>query len=52
MALRVVFVWLPVLCYIGALCVMWNYPISEARHKRLMGLLQRRSERRARASAS
>ena len=51
MALRVVFVWLPVLCYIGALCVMWNYPISEARHRRLMDLLQRRSERRARSSA-
>jgi GPH family glycoside/pentoside/hexuronide:cation symporter len=52
LALRVVFVFLPILCYIGALCVMWNYPISEARHQRLMDLLQRRSDRRARAAAA
>ena len=51
LALRVVFVFLPIICYMGALCVMWKYPISEARHDRLMGLLRRRNERRARAAA-
>lgn len=50
MALRVVFVFLPVFFYICAMLVMWNYPISEARHKRLMGLLERRIERRAQAA--
>ncbi len=52
LALRVVFVVLPILCYVAALCVMWNYPISEERHGRLMALLQRRSERRERAAAT
>jgi GPH family glycoside/pentoside/hexuronide:cation symporter len=52
LALRVVFVFLPVLFYIAAFSVMRNYPISEARHQRLMGLLQRKSERRARGAAA
>ena len=52
MALRVVFVFLPIVFYASALAVMWNYPISEARHRRLMGLLERRVERRARAAAA
>ena len=51
MALRVVFVFLPVFFYICAFFVMRNYPISEARHRRLMGLLERRNERRRRAHA-
>jgi Na+/melibiose symporter-like transporter len=51
MALRVVFVFMPILFYICAFLVMWNYPITEARHRRLMGLLERRSERRARAAS-
>jgi len=52
MALRVVFVILPVFFYVSAFLVMWNYPITEARHRRLMGLLERRSERRARAASA
>jgi Na+/melibiose symporter-like transporter len=35
-----------------ALVVMWKYPISEERHRRLIGLLERRRERRARAAAA
>jgi glycoside/pentoside/hexuronide:cation symporter, GPH family len=49
-ALRVIFIFLPVFFYVIAFLVMWNYPISEARHKRLIEMLQRRSERRARAA--
>ena len=52
LALRVVFILFPMVFYIGALCVMWNYPITEARHDRLMALLQRRIERRQRAAAA
>lgn len=52
MALRVVFIFLPIVFYVIAFAVIWNYPISEARHKRLIGLLQRRSERRAKAGAT
>jgi glycoside/pentoside/hexuronide:cation symporter, GPH family len=47
-ALRVVFIFLPVLCYIIAFLVMWNYPISETRHKRLISMLERRTARRGR----
>ena len=47
MALRVVFIFLPVVFYVAAFLVMWNYPISEARHQRLLGLLERRRQRRA-----
>lgn len=49
MALRVIFVVLPVICYLGAFAIMWGYPITEVRHRRLMGLLQRRNARRLRA---
>jgi GPH family glycoside/pentoside/hexuronide:cation symporter len=52
LALRVVFVFLPIMFYVSALCVMWNYPISEARHGRLMALLQRKNERRQRATSA
>jgi len=47
MALRVVFIIVPMIFYASALCVMWNYPITEERHARLMALLERRTERRA-----
>ena len=47
MALRVVFIFLPVVFYVAAFLVMWNYPISEVRHQRLLGLLERRRQRRA-----
>lgn len=50
MALRVVFVFLPVVFYVAAFAMMWNYPISEARHKRLIGMLERKSARRAKAT--
>ena len=50
MALRVVFVFLPVVFYVAAFAMMWNYPISEARHKRLIGMLERKSARRAKAA--
>lgn len=52
MALRVVFIFLPVVFYVIALVVMWKYPISEERHRRLIGLLERRRERRARSAAA
>lgn len=52
LALRVVFVFLPIICYVAALCVMWKYPISEERQNRLMELLHRRNERRAKAAIS
>ena len=45
MALKVVFIWLPVAFYLAALAVMWRYPITEARQQRLVGLLVRRSAR-------
>lgn len=51
LALRVVFVVLPIIFYASALFVMWNYPITEARHDRLMALLQRRIERKERADS-
>ena len=47
MALKIVFIWLPVVFYLAALAVMWRYPITEARQKRLVGFLVRRRERRA-----
>jgi len=52
LALRIVFIFMPVFFYMCAFAVMWKYPISEARHKRLIGLLQRRVERRERAAAA
>jgi Na+/melibiose symporter-like transporter len=45
----VVFIFLPVVFYVAAFLVMWNYPISETRHQRLLGLLERRRQRRAAA---
>jgi glycoside/pentoside/hexuronide:cation symporter, GPH family len=48
-ALRMIFIFLPVFFYIVAFLVMWNYPISEARHRRLIGMLERRMARRARS---
>ncbi len=51
LALRVVFVIVPIIFYASALAVMWNYPITEARHARLMNLLERRLARRQRAEA-
>jgi GPH family glycoside/pentoside/hexuronide:cation symporter len=51
MALRVIFIFLPIVFYVIALAVMWNYPISEERHRRLIGLLERRSARRERTRA-
>ncbi len=47
MALRVVFVFLPIVFYVSAFAMMWNYPISEERHKRLIGMLERKRARRA-----
>lgn len=52
LALRMVFCVAPILFYLGAMFVIWNYPISEARHARLLGLLQRRVERRAKSVVS
>ena len=46
MALRAVFIFLPVICYVGALIIMWGYPISEERHRRMIGMLERREARR------
>ncbi|MDC0068905.1 MFS transporter [Gammaproteobacteria bacterium] len=51
MALRVVFVFLPIVFYVAAFAMMWNYPISEERHKRLIGMLERKSARRAKQAA-
>lgn len=48
MALRVIFIFLPVVFYLIGFAVMWNYPISEERHKRMIGLLERRIARRGR----
>jgi len=50
MALRVVFTFLPVVCYVVAMAILWNYPISEQRHTRLIGLLERKRARRANAA--
>ena len=50
--LRMVFCVLPMFFYIAAFAVIWKYPISEARHLRLIGLLQRRVARKARAASS
>jgi Na+/melibiose symporter-like transporter len=48
LALKAVFIWLPVAFYLAALAVMWRYPISEARQRRLIGFLERRNARRER----
>ncbi len=50
--LRMVFCVLPMFFYIAAFAVIWKYPISEARHLRLIGLLQRRVARKARAASA
>ncbi len=50
LALRVVFVFLPIVFYVCAFALMWNYPISESRHRRLLERLQRRHARRAEAA--
>lgn len=46
MALRVVFVFLPIVFYVAAFAMMWSYPISEERHKRMIGMLEKKSARR------
>lgn len=51
MALRLIFIFLPVVFYVIGFAIMWNYPISEERHRRMIGLLERRSARRARAAS-
>jgi Na+/melibiose symporter-like transporter len=48
LALKVVFIWLPVAFYLVALAVIWRYPITEERQRRLVGLLERRNSRRER----
>jgi Na+/melibiose symporter-like transporter len=48
LALKVVFIWLPVAFYLVALAVMWRYPITEERQRRLVGFLERRRARRER----
>ncbi len=45
-ALRLVFCLLPMPFYFVAFAVVWKYPITEARHQRLIALLERRTERR------
>lgn len=52
LALRVVFIFVPIVFYLIAWAVVWRYPISEARHKRLVGFLERRKARRERALAA
>jgi Na+/melibiose symporter-like transporter len=51
LALRLVFIFLPIVFYVIAFALMWGYPISETRHRRLLERLARRNERRARAGA-
>jgi len=51
-ALKIVFSGIPVLCYALAMAIVWNYPITEARHARLIGRLQRRAERAAAQAAA
>jgi len=51
LALRVVFILVPIVFYLAALTVVWRYPISEARHQRLIGFLERRKVRREAAVA-
>jgi Na+/melibiose symporter-like transporter len=46
-ALRLVFCLLPMPFYFAAFAVVWKYPITEARHHRLIALLERRTERRS-----
>jgi glycoside/pentoside/hexuronide:cation symporter, GPH family len=41
MALRLIFIWLPVLCYIGAMAIMWNYPITEEKQREMVAELSR-----------
>lgn len=48
LALKLVFIWLPVAFYLVALAVMWGYPISEERQRRLIELLERKRARRER----
>ncbi len=45
-ALKIVFSAIPVLCYASAIAIVWNYPITEARHARLVARLQRRTQQR------
>ena len=49
-ALEVVFIWVPIAFYVAAFAVMWGYPITEARQRRLVGFLERRKARRERRS--
>jgi Na+/melibiose symporter-like transporter len=46
-ALKIVFAGIPVLCYATAIAIVWNYPISEQRHARIIARLLRRAQRRA-----
>ena len=51
-ALKIVFAGIPVLCYACAMAIVWNYPITEARHARLVGRLKRRAQRNSLSPSS
>ena len=47
LGLRLLFTMLPSLFFFWAAVIVWNYPITEARHARMRDALQRRMDRRA-----
>jgi Na+/melibiose symporter-like transporter len=47
LGLRLLFTMLPSLFFFWAAAIVWNYPITEARHARMRDALQRRMDRRA-----
>lgn len=47
LGLRVLFTVPPAILFFTAAAMVWNYPITEARHKRMRDALQRRNARRA-----
>ena len=51
LALRIVYTMGPVLFFGSALGLIWNYPLTPARHARLRERLARREARRAAAAA-
>ena len=54
LALKVVYALVPSVCILIAMRIAWNYPITEARHRRLRDNLAKRTQRRlaaARANA-
>jgi Na+/melibiose symporter-like transporter len=47
LGLRLLFTMLPSVFFFWAAAIVWNYPITEARHARMRDALQRRMDRRA-----